>query len=98
MMEKDFNNEISFLLSEVSACPDSEDICNLGSLNCSNTFVEKFSQSKDFWRMNCSQDDMCQIDKDDSIVIEVRLCSAPCFIFLTRFTCFSHLSVTAANS
>ncbi|XVF57436.1 hypothetical protein PTKIN_Ptkin06aG0205100 [Pterospermum kingtungense] len=52
---------------EVSTCRDSADICNLGSLNCSNTFVEKFSESKDLWRMNCSQDDMCQIDKEDSV-------------------------------
>ncbi|XVF06103.1 hypothetical protein REPUB_Repub06bG0019200 [Reevesia pubescens] len=52
---------------QVSTCTDSADICNLGSLNCSNTCVEKFSESKDMWRMNCSEDDMCQIDKDDSI-------------------------------
>ncbi|XWS42412.1 hypothetical protein CRYUN_Cryun16bG0012400 [Craigia yunnanensis] len=48
---------------QVSTCTDSADICNLGSLNCSNAFVEKISESKDLWRMNCSEDDMCQIDK-----------------------------------
>ncbi|XVF31324.1 hypothetical protein REPUB_Repub16aG0135900 [Reevesia pubescens] len=52
---------------QVSMSPDSADVCNLGSLNCSNTFVEEFSESKDLWRMNCGEDDMCQIDKDDSI-------------------------------
>ncbi|XP_017977620.1 PREDICTED: mitogen-activated protein kinase kinase kinase ANP1 isoform X3 [Theobroma cacao] len=57
--------------SQVSTCPDSVDICNLGSLNCSNTFVEKFSESKDSWRINCSEDDMCQIDKD-----HLGLCSS----------------------
>ncbi|XP_022744170.1 mitogen-activated protein kinase kinase kinase ANP1-like isoform X2 [Durio zibethinus] len=61
---------------QVSMCPDSADICNLGSLNCSNTFVDKFSESKGMWRMNCGKDDMCQIDKDDSMVSEVRLPSA----------------------
>ncbi|KAK8589291.1 hypothetical protein V6N13_088141 [Hibiscus sabdariffa] len=60
---------------QVQTCHDSADICNLGSLNCSNAFVEKFSESKD-WRMNCSEDDMCLIDKDDSLVSKVRLCSA----------------------
>ncbi|KAE8684112.1 Mitogen-activated protein kinase kinase kinase NPK1 [Hibiscus syriacus] len=60
---------------QVPRCRDSADICNLGSLNCSNTFVEKFSKSKD-WRINCSDDDMCLIDKDDSMVSNVRLCSA----------------------
>ncbi|KAL4351818.1 hypothetical protein GQ457_06G020740 [Hibiscus cannabinus] len=60
---------------QVQTCHDSADICNLGSLNCSNAFVEKFSESKD-WGMNCSEDDMCLIDKDDSMVSKVRLCSA----------------------
>ncbi|KAK8508913.1 hypothetical protein V6N12_035014 [Hibiscus sabdariffa] len=60
---------------EVSRCHDTADICNLGSLNCSNAFVEKFSESKN-WRLNCSEDDMCLIDKDDSMVSKVRLCSA----------------------
>ncbi|KAL4376883.1 hypothetical protein GQ457_02G036040 [Hibiscus cannabinus] len=60
---------------EVSRCHDTADICHLGSLNCSNAFVEKFSESKN-WRLNCSEDDMCQIDKDDSMVSKVRLCSA----------------------
>ncbi|OMO62517.1 hypothetical protein CCACVL1_22781, partial [Corchorus capsularis] len=60
----------------VSTCPDSVDICNLGSLNCSNTFADKFSESKDMWRVNCGEDDMCQIDKNDSIISEVWLCSA----------------------
>ncbi|XWS58204.1 hypothetical protein CRYUN_Cryun08bG0014500 [Craigia yunnanensis] len=77
------NSEITSLLHatnhegfQVSTCPDLADICNMGSLNCSNTFVKKFSESKDLWRMNCSEDDMCQIEKDDSIVSEARLCSA----------------------
>ncbi|XVE62995.1 hypothetical protein DITRI_Ditri06bG0164400 [Diplodiscus trichospermus] len=61
---------------QVSTSPASADICNLGSLIDSNTFVEKFSESKNLWRMTRSEDDMCQIDKDDSIASEVRLCSA----------------------
>ena len=57
--------------------------------------------------MNCSEDNMCQIDKDDSIVSEVRLCAASVpdnvnkavtSMFLSRFRYFNHLSVKAANS
>ncbi|KAL1145513.1 hypothetical protein V6Z11_A11G303100 [Gossypium hirsutum] len=77
------NSEISSALHatnpegfQVSRCRDSADMCNLGSLNCSNAFVEKFSESKNLWRMDCNEDDMCQIDKDDSMVSKVRLCSA----------------------
>ncbi|GMI65346.1 MAP KINASE KINASE KINASE 1, NPK1-related protein kinase 1 [Hibiscus trionum] len=74
------NSEISSAYTnhedlQVPMCHDSADICNLGSLNCSNAFVGKFSEGKD-WRMNCSEDDMCLIDKDDSMVSKVHLCSA----------------------
>ena len=57
--------------------------------------------------MNCSEDNMCQIDKDDSIVSEVRLRAASVpdnvnkvttSMLFSRFRYFNHLSVTAANS
>ena len=57
--------------------------------------------------MNCSEDNMCQIDKDDSIVSEGRLPSASMLdnvnkvttsMLFSRFRYFNHLSVKAANS
>lgn len=80
-------------------------MCNLGSLNCSNSFVEKLSESNNLWRMDCNEDDMCQIDKDDSMVSKVRLCSASMIdnvnqvitMLFSRVRYFNHLSVTAPN-
>ncbi len=40
------------------------DVCNLGSLSGS-VDPNKLLESKDLWRTNNSDDDMCQIDGDD---------------------------------
>lgn len=42
----------------------SDDVCNLGSLNCSID-PKKLLEDKDVWGTNNCDDDMCQIDNDD---------------------------------
>lgn len=60
----------------MSTCPGSTDLCNLDSLDCSAEYPEKSSENKHIWGMNNSDDDMCQIDKDDFTVGEVNPCSS----------------------
>ncbi|KAM1250847.1 hypothetical protein ACFX13_034142 [Malus domestica] len=62
---------------EMSTCPDSDDMCNLGSLQHSTTHPNEFLESRPIWGRNSCDDDMCQIDdKDDTMVGEVKLGSS----------------------
>lgn len=68
---------VNFVASEMSTCPDSSDMCNLGSLRCSTINPDKLLESTHIWGRNSSDDDMCQIDdKDDIMVGEVKLNSS----------------------
>ncbi|KAL0005917.1 hypothetical protein SO802_013478 [Lithocarpus litseifolius] len=58
--------------SKMSTSPGSTDLCNLDSLRCSTAFLEKSSEKKHIWELN-SDDDMCQTDKDDFTVQEVKI-------------------------
>lgn len=53
-------------------CPGPTDLCNLDSLHCRAEYPERSQENKLTWEMNNSDDDMCQIDKDDFIVGEVQ--------------------------
>ncbi|XP_021817531.1 mitogen-activated protein kinase kinase kinase ANP1-like isoform X2 [Prunus avium] len=62
---------------EMSTCPDSDDMCNLGSLQHSTIHPNKLLGSRHVWGRNSSDDDMCQIDdKDDTMVGEAKLGSS----------------------
>lgn len=54
------------------ACPGRTDLCNLDGLHCRAEYPERSQENKRIWEMNNSDDDMCQIDKDDFIVAEVQ--------------------------
>ncbi|EEF49828.1 mitogen activated protein kinase kinase kinase 3, mapkkk3, mekk3, putative [Ricinus communis] len=61
------SNMVSILGLDSGQMPSvsgSMDICNLGSLSCS-VDPKKLLESKDLWRTNNSDDDMCQMDGDD---------------------------------
>lgn len=61
----------------MSTCPDSDDMCNLGSLQHSTKHPNKLLGSRHVWGRNSSDDDMCQIDdKDDTMVGEAKLGSS----------------------
>ncbi|KAJ0015190.1 hypothetical protein Pint_19875 [Pistacia integerrima] len=55
--------------------PGSLDLCNLGSLSCSTVIVEKPTGVKHVRMMSNSDDDMCQIDKDDFMPGDVKVSS-----------------------
>ncbi|KAH0994816.1 hypothetical protein GBA52_018680 [Prunus armeniaca] len=62
---------------EMSTCPDSDDMCNLGSLQHSTIHPNKLLGSRNVWGRNSSDDDMCQIDdKDGTMVGEAKLGSS----------------------
>ncbi|TQD78365.1 hypothetical protein C1H46_036058 [Malus baccata] len=62
---------------EMSTCPDSDDMCNMGSLQHSTIHPNKLLESRAIWGRNSNDDDMCQIDdKDDTMVGEVKLSSS----------------------
>ncbi|GAV63166.1 Pkinase domain-containing protein [Cephalotus follicularis] len=52
----------------LSTCSGSIAICNLGTLSSSAVHSDKLSESKHLWGLNTSDDDMCQIDRDDLMV------------------------------
>ncbi|KAL5786605.1 hypothetical protein ACOSQ2_008997 [Xanthoceras sorbifolium] len=56
-----------------STCRDSSDICNLGSLSCSTVITEKLAGSRHAWVSRKSDDDMCQLDKDDLMAGDVKV-------------------------
>lgn len=60
----------------MSTGPGSTDLCNLDSLHCSTAFLEKSSEKKHIWELNNSDDDMCQTDKDDFTLQEVKIGSS----------------------
>ncbi|XP_050274179.1 mitogen-activated protein kinase kinase kinase ANP1-like isoform X1 [Quercus robur] len=62
--------------SKMSTSPGSTDLCNLDSLRCSTAFLEKSSEKMHIWELNNSDDDMCQTDKDDFTVQEVKIGSS----------------------
>ncbi|KAL4637039.1 hypothetical protein ACB092_03G051900 [Castanea dentata] len=62
--------------SKMSTGPGSTDLCNLGSLHCSTAFLEKSSEKKHIWELNNSDDDMCQMDRDDFTLQEVKIGSS----------------------
>ncbi|XP_075657165.1 mitogen-activated protein kinase kinase kinase ANP1-like [Castanea sativa] len=62
--------------SKMSTGPGSTDLCNLDSLHCSTAFLEKSSEKKHIWELNNSDDDMCQMDKDDFTLQEVKIGSS----------------------
>lgn len=64
------------MASKISTCPGSTDLCNFDSLDCSAEYPEKSLENKRIWEMNNSDDDMCQIDKDDFTAGEVNPCSS----------------------
>ncbi|KAK1582437.1 hypothetical protein Q3G72_014963 [Acer saccharum] len=55
-----------------STCRDSSDLCNLGSLSCSTVITEKVAGSRHVWVSSKSNDDMCQLDKDDLMADDVK--------------------------
>ncbi|KAM1525992.1 hypothetical protein ACFX10_010384 [Malus domestica] len=62
---------------EMSTCPDSDDMCNLGSLQHSTIHPNKLLESRAIWGRNSNDDDMCQIDdKEDTMVGELKLSSS----------------------
>ncbi|XP_015875145.2 mitogen-activated protein kinase kinase kinase ANP1 isoform X1 [Ziziphus jujuba] len=62
---------------KMMTCLETADDCNLGSLNCSTVSPEKSFKSKHLWRINSSDDDMCQIDDSNDITMgEGRLNSS----------------------
>nr|POF26896.1 mitogen-activated protein kinase kinase kinase npk1 [Quercus suber] len=62
--------------SKMSTSPGSTDLCNLDSLRCSTAFLEKSSEKRHIWELNNSDDDMCQTDKDDFTVQEIKIGSS----------------------
>lgn len=48
----------------------SVDICNLGTLNISMENTENLSEARNMWRGNSSDDDMCQIDDNDNLLLD----------------------------
>ncbi|KAJ4719478.1 Mitogen-activated protein kinase kinase [Melia azedarach] len=60
---------------QTSICPGSVDVCNLGSLSCSSVIAEKFAGSRQGWLTSNSNDDMCQLDKDDLVAADTKLSS-----------------------
>ncbi|KAM3378175.1 mitogen-activated protein kinase kinase kinase ANP1 [Capsicum galapagoense] len=51
---------------------DSVDICNLGTLNISTENTGNLSEARNMWRGNNSDDDMCQIDDTDNLLLDGR--------------------------
>lgn len=64
---------MNFVASQSSTCHDSAEICNLGSLSCSTIFTEKVAGSRQVLVSSKSNDDMCQLDKDDLMAGDVKL-------------------------
>lgn len=62
--------------SKMSTCLETTDVCNLGSLNCSTVSPEKSYDSRNLWRRNGSDDDMCQIDDRNDITMGERRISS----------------------
>ena len=60
----------------MSTGPGLTDLCNLDSLRRSAECPEKSSEKKHTWELNNSDDDMCQTDKDDFTVQEVKIGSS----------------------
>lgn len=60
----------------MSSCPGSTDLCNLDSLRCTAEYPVASPQNKQIWGMNNTDDDMCQIDKDDFAMAKVKLSSS----------------------
>ncbi|KAB1202260.1 Mitogen-activated protein kinase kinase kinase NPK1 [Morella rubra] len=58
------------------SCPGSTDLCNLDSLRCTAEYPVASPQNKQIWGMNNTDDDMCQIDKDDFAMAKVKLSSS----------------------
>lgn len=72
-----FNLGALICSSKMMTCLETADDCNLGSLNCSTVSPEKSFKSKHLWRINSSDDDMCQIDDSNDITMgEGRLNSS----------------------
>ncbi|KAF5454018.1 hypothetical protein F2P56_023716 [Juglans regia] len=67
-----FETSINFVSSKMPTCPGPTDLCNLDSLHCRAEYPERSQENKRIWEVNNSDDDMCQIDKDDFIVGEVQ--------------------------
>ncbi|KAM1234482.1 hypothetical protein ACFX2J_004054 [Malus domestica] len=62
---------------KMSTCSDSDDMCNLGSLQHSTIHPNKLLESRAIWGRNSNDDDMCQIDdKDDTMGGKVQLSSS----------------------
>ena len=47
----------------------SEDVCNLGTLDFSTVDSEKFSEGKHIWRKHDLDDEMCQLDEKDDLLV-----------------------------
>lgn len=56
-------------LSKMSSSLDINDVCNLGSLHCSTVSPVKSFESRHPWRRNSGDDDMCQIDDSNDIMM-----------------------------
>lgn len=48
----------------------SVDICNLGTFNISTENTDNLSETRNIWRRNSSDDDMCQIDDNDNVLLD----------------------------
>lgn len=48
----------------------SVDICNLGTLNISTENTDNLSEARNMWRGNSSDDDMCQIDDNENLLLD----------------------------
>ncbi|KAK8681062.1 hypothetical protein V6N13_053469 [Hibiscus sabdariffa] len=44
-----------------------KDICEMGSVNCSTAYLEKFSEPGTYWRESSCDNSMCRIDDNDDL-------------------------------